>query len=101
MSATPEEEELELIRRLLAIQTGAADPAAAGSSCSTADKQAWYGDAYSFLQAHGGQHWWCRHGDVTAGRKACSQKEEFLLGLAWHRGLQHVLWSPPTSMPAR
>lgn len=73
MSTSSEEQEAELVRRLLAIQTGAAGPSAAGGSGGAAVKQAWYGDAYSFLQSHGGQHWWCHHGDVTAGGEASRQ----------------------------
>jgi hypothetical protein len=62
-----EQEEQRLVDRLLRLQT-AAGPAAAAASA--AEKQVFYSDAYAFLQAHGGQHWWCRHGDVTAGAAA-------------------------------
>ena len=62
-----EQEEQRLVDRLLRLQT-AAGPAAAAATA--AEKQVFYSDAYAFLQAHGGQHWWCRHGDVTAGEAA-------------------------------
>jgi hypothetical protein len=38
-------------------------------SDTAAEKAAWYADALSFLQAHGGEHWWCRHIQVTSGQR--------------------------------
>jgi len=55
--------EEQLVERLLAIQTSADGAAAA------AEKQRWYAQAYRYL-TESGHHWWCRHGDVTAGRGA-------------------------------
>jgi hypothetical protein len=60
--APTEAVEASLVDRLLRLQTAAAP--------LPAEKQQWYADAYAFLQAHGGQHWWCRHSDVTAGNSA-------------------------------
>ena len=51
------------MQRLVELQT--APPAAAAAAAAA--KQAWYADAYAFLQRHGDEHWWCRHGDITAG----------------------------------
>ena len=52
------------MQRLVELQTA---PPAAAAAAATAAKQAWYADAYAFLQRYGDEHWWCRHGDVTAG----------------------------------
>lgn len=56
--------EASLVDRLLTLQTAEAPSVSAG------EKQQWYADAYAFLRAHGGEHWWCRHSDVTAGEAA-------------------------------
>ena len=70
------------MQRLVELQT-APPPAAAAAAAA---KQAWYADAYAFLQRHGGEHWWCRHGDVTAGVQLvllCSSLSRVEAGMAW------------------
>ena len=63
--AALEQEEESLVQRLLHLQPQPAE--VAETAAAVADKQRWYADAYAFLRDHGGQHWWCQHGDVTAG----------------------------------
>lgn len=67
MEGAAQDEEEALIQRLVELQT-VPPPAAAAAAAA---KQAWYADAYAFLHCHGGEHWWCRHGDVTAGVQLC------------------------------
>ncbi len=62
-----DDEEEALVQRLVELQTAPPPAAAAANDAAAAAKQAWYADAFSFLQRHGSEHWWCRHGDVTAG----------------------------------
>ena len=62
---TAQEEEERLTQRLLLFQTTSDDAVAAAAA-----RQQWYSSALAFLQAHGGQHWWCRHGEITAGEQA-------------------------------
>lgn len=62
--AGAEAEEAELVQRLLNLQTG--DDGAPPTERRD-DAPAWYRDAYAFLEAHGGEHWWCHHGDVMSG----------------------------------
>lgn len=72
-----QQEEERLVERLWRLQT--ADPPA-----PPADKQAWYADALRFLQACTG-HWWCQHGDVTAGERVFQGHET---GLPHHTARQ-------------
>jgi hypothetical protein len=58
--------EQELISRLLEIQTESLQE----------QKQGWFADAYSFLSSVIDGHWWCRHGDVTAGLAEVSSSSE-------------------------
>ena len=49
-------QEQTLVERLLRIQTEGLHSL----------KQEWFRDAYNFLKGTEG-HWWCQHGDITAG----------------------------------
>ena len=66
--------EAALEARLLDLQAATA----AGAAAAAADRQAWYADAYGFLQLHGGEHWWCQHAAVTEGGWAGRQAETLL-----------------------
>lgn len=59
MDAAQQEEEL-LVSEMAELQAAAATGAAA-------DWPSWYQRALSFLQRHGGAHWWCHHPKVMAG----------------------------------
>ena len=69
-------EESRLVHELMERNDGPAAPlSSAAAAAAAAERQRWLRDAYSLLKAHGGQHWWCQHGDLTSGMSVCGGGE--------------------------
>ena len=67
--------EAALVERLAVLQAASGGDGNGGGAAAAAARQQWYADALAFLQAHGGEHWWCHHADVTAGAPAWGRLE--------------------------